>query len=275
MPITKKKSFHEDFARFYEEPTRDQLAELLRTHCGELEHSDFKEAWPVWPKLSRHILGLANSGGGGLIIGVAEQPDKTLRPAGLDTLTDKAVVINGIKKHLPEPLINAIDILDFAYDRAEYGDLVGKKFQALIVDADARHLPFVALADGEGIRSNAVYVRRGAATEEASHDELQRVINRRVETGYSSRAEIDLATHLQQLRALYQNVERYHVTRVGGLAEQYGLVNHQMRANEFFYGREERTLNPAFPKEDFERFIVKMIEKKKRRIEVELDVSDL
>ncbi len=275
MPITKKKSFHEDFARFYEQPTRDRLAELLRTHYGELEHSDFKEAWPAWPKLARHILGLANSGGGGLIIGVAEQADRTLQPVGVDMLTDKASVINGIKKYLPEPLIASIDILDFAYDRAEYTDLIGRKFQVLIVDIDARHLPFVALADGEGVRNNAVYVRRGTATQEASHDELQRIINRRVETGYSSRAEIDLATHLQQLRALYQNVQRYHLTRVGGLEQQYGILQHQKWANEYFFGREERTPNPAFPKEDFEQFVVKMIEKKKRRIEIDLGVTDL
>jgi hypothetical protein len=63
------KGLHEGFARFFEEPRRENLRELLRDTAGEYSHLDFKREWPETWKLARHILAIANSGGGSLVSG--------------------------------------------------------------------------------------------------------------------------------------------------------------------------------------------------------------
>jgi len=44
--------------------------------------------------------------------------------------------------------------------------------------------------------------RREGQTERATHDELQAIINRRIESGYSSKDELDLRKHLEHLKIL-------------------------------------------------------------------------
>lgn len=102
--------------------------------------------------------------------------------------------------------------MDFSYEESEYPKLKGKSFQVLFVEDDPTHLPFAAVKDGPHVRGNAIYTRRGVATEEANYEELQRIINRRLETGYSSRRELDLKTHLEQLRVLYEQLSPYSTT---------------------------------------------------------------
>jgi len=118
--IDKRRTLKEEFARFYEQPSRDALRELLRHNLGEFSNNDFKEEWPVASKLARHLLGMSNSGGGCIVLGVAENDDKTLDAKGLVKLEDKASVINGIKRFLSPVLVEAIEIGDFAYDATEY-----------------------------------------------------------------------------------------------------------------------------------------------------------
>lgn len=187
----KNKEFHEATARFFEKPTREGLRELLRTNVGELDHCDFKAEWPVLSKMARLVLGLANSGGGCVVLGV----DDSMQPKGLGSLMDKADVEKGIGKFIPTGVKYLV--LDFQYDASEYISIVGKKFQVVLVEDNPSHLPFVCLADGDGARENAIYVRRGTNTIEANHDELQHLINRRIETGYSSSRELALQEHLE------------------------------------------------------------------------------
>lgn len=58
------KSLYEEFAVFFENPTRDSLRKLLSRNFGESNQIDFKESWPESNKLAKHILAFANSGGG-------------------------------------------------------------------------------------------------------------------------------------------------------------------------------------------------------------------
>jgi hypothetical protein len=64
-----KKTIHESFAKFFEKPTRDRLRELLKNNVGELDNLDFKESFPEKEKLAKHILAIANSKGGVIIVG--------------------------------------------------------------------------------------------------------------------------------------------------------------------------------------------------------------
>ena len=191
------KQFSEAMACFFESPTRETLRELLRTHLGELDECDFKAEWP--PQLSiiaRHILGIANSGGGVIVVGMAEkEDDKSLEPVGLTTVLDKAKVHKGVEKYLPDSLRRCFDVHDFRYQASEYPVLIGKVFQVVLIEDDPLHLPFVCCWNGDKIREAAIYIRRGTSTEEANYNELQEIINRRIETGYSSQGEIELQNH--------------------------------------------------------------------------------
>ncbi len=253
MPIDRQ--FHEAIARFFEQPTREGLRELLRTNIGELDHCDFKGNWPPLSNIARHILGFANSGGGVIVIGMAQgADDNSLQPIGLKSILDKADIDKGIRKFIPYGLM--YEVLDFSYTASEYPALIGKIFQVLIIEDDPTHLPYVCCSDGQGIRNAAIYVRHGTNTEEANNDELQTIINRRVETGHSTQGEIDLQNHLYELRALYTSIQNYHF-QMGSLISRV--------ANK---------IDPNYPREDFDEFIAKAIQKKKRLIEKILGFSE-
>ena len=247
-----KKSINEEFARFFEKPNRESLRELLKNNHGEFSNCDFKEEWPDLGKIARHLLGMGNSGGGCLILGVAETEDKTLYPKGLDKLLDKSEFHNAMEKFLPPHLLDEIDIQDYSYNASEYPKIVGKKFQVVFVVFDPKHLPFIATSEGKNIKNNAIYTRRGTSTVEVNYEELQNIINRRIETGYSSQHEMDLETHIQQLKILYRQINKFN--------------------NPF------RIAVPSLFNDDemeFKDFIINMIEKKKKRIEIDLDVDNL
>ena len=198
MAISKQQ--HEAFARFFEEPTREALRDLIKTNIGETDYLDFKETWPESPKLAKHILSLANSGGGAMVIGVSQEEDGSVVTTGLPSLQDKADIAKGIQKFLPKEIRTAI--LDFSYKDSEYPALKGKSFQVLLVEHDPKYLPFLSLSDGDGIKKNVVYVRNGTSSTEATHEELQKIINKRLETGHSTEKVLNLTEHLDQLKVL-------------------------------------------------------------------------
>lgn len=244
----KNKGWHEEFSRFFETPSRESLRDLLRKNMGESNDYDFKGQWPAYPKTARHILGFANSGGGCLIVGVEERDDKTFDPVGIGQLLDKADIQKGIQKYIPTQL--KYEVLDFSYEASEYTRVVGKKFQVVLIDDHPQYIPFVSMKDGDGIRASAVYARRGTSTEEANYEELQRMLNRRIEKGYSSQGEFDLEKHLAELSVLYSRIPRFHYPFQDTL--------------EILKGGSK---NPQYPEGDYETFVKRLIDEKKKIIE--------
>ena len=78
----------EGFARFFEQPTREGLRELLKQNFGEQDYLDFKKQWTSLSKIAKHIIAFANSGGGCIVLGV-EQTNDELEAVGLDSILDK------------------------------------------------------------------------------------------------------------------------------------------------------------------------------------------
>lgn len=247
------KELHEGFAKFFENPTREGLRDLLMANFGEQNNLDFKADWSSFSKMAKHILAFANSGEGCIVLGVSQKEDGSLESVGLNHFIDKATVKNNLDLYLP----NTVDyhLIDYTYDSSEYKNIIGKKFQVFFIEDAIEYIPFVSMADGDGIRKNAIYVRRGTSSEEASYEELQKIINRRIETGYSTSSELQLEEHLSQLKILYSNINRSKFVNCGSL-----IVSALS------------TENPNYPNEDFECFIVRMIKAKKERIEKALDV---
>ena len=241
-----KKSTKEEFAKFLDEPSREKLRDFLINNLGEFAWQDFKESWIDFTKLSKHILGFANSGGGCIIFGVKQKDYNAFEPFGLDKLEDKSEIKNTVSKFVSETL--AYEILDFSYQESDYDKIKGKKFQVLLVADMPRYIPFVCLEDGDRIRKGAIYVRNKTDTEEASYEDVQNMINRRIETGYSSRSASELENDLVQLKVLYGSISKYY--NVFSISWD-GLLGSSKR-------------NPKYPGEDLEDFIVRMIELKKK-----------
>jgi hypothetical protein len=253
----KPDSFREEFARFLEQPSRELFREVLQNHQGELPELEFKSLWPEYPKLAKHILAMANSGGGCLVAGVAEAQSKALEPTGLAALLDKADVDSGLRSILPQALMENLTVMDFSYEASEYPKLVGKHFQIVIVNDDPRNLPFMSLSETTGIRRTEVYVRRMASTVAATYEEVQTVLNRRIATGHSTQHSLDLNKHLDDLRKLYGHMEQYYRQHPMGSI-----------ASEMFQGKGFVAVEGAIvQKETFEQFISRMVVFKKREIE--------
>jgi hypothetical protein len=251
------------FADFFESPSRATLRALLENHYGETRNLDFKADWPENSGLAKQCLGMANTDGGCLIVGVKEQADKALEPIGLSAFKDKADVVNGLKNFIPASVLSNIELLDFSYDSAEYAKIQGKKFQVLIVRFDLACTPALSLKAGSGIRKAAIYYRHEGVTEEISHDELRSLISKRIRIDGQT-VQRELKHHLGQLKILFDAIPR-HVDSVFGSGGYFV----QSMARMF------QDNNPAYPQEDYEQFVAKVIAKKKELIERETGTWDV
>ena len=264
--VVTPKAYDEGFTRLFEKPTRHAFREFIQSHHGESRQCDFKSEWPEMSAVARHLLGMGNMRGGCLVIGVAENPDKTLSSIGLGALKDKADVTNAIKNYLPTNLLASVDVVDFAFNESEYGALVGKRFQVVFVDGDPTHIPYLAMRSGTSLRQGAIYVRGEGVTEEATHDQVQEIINRRLATGHSTQSEMDLNAHIEQLKVLYSYIKPSYISGSILGAGAVEAIMHAMQAANI-----KTSPNEDFPKETFDAFIARMIDLKKRRIERELN----
>jgi len=260
------KTIHEAFTRFFEQPRRETLRDLLREHVGELRNCDFKEDWPEFAAVARHLLGLANSGGGCLVLGVKENPDKTTSPQGLPQIKDKAEITNGIKNYVPHALLSAVEIADFKYDASEYPALVGKLFQVVFIHARPEEVPFVAQRTGNGIRAGAIYVRREGVTEEANNDEVQALISQRVAASPHTPGARSLKEHLEELKVLYGEIPRH----LEASLPAFTLLTRYLQAA---WPTAETRPNPDFPPEDYQAFVRRMVDAKKTLIEILLGIQ--
>lgn len=225
-----QKNIHDSFAQFFETPTRDSFKELLRENFGEADQFDFKAEWPDFPKVAKHVLAIANSGGGTLIVGVAENEDGTLNHQGLNEITDKVDVGKKLKQYVPDGV--RWEVLNFSFDpESEYTQIRGRKFQVLTVESDESSIPHLSKRSGKDIRDNCIYVRRATESTEANHDEIQRLLSRRTQ---ATSQEIQKVKYdLAQLRALYQELEQLRMYSSFGVSKQFGYPSRSYEYEEF------------------------------------------
>ena len=216
------------------------------------------------------MLSLANTQGGFIVFGVSENEYKSKRVDGLSEIKDKAVVSNSIKKFISSNL--KYEIYDFSYTSSEYEVLKGKHFQMLVVEDTPEHIPFLAQRDSDNIKQNMIYVRRGTSCEIANQEELQKILNRRLNYMHPLTGEpLQLPEHLRQLKILYEHIDKNHVYYKNGLANSAISILGSISA---MITKGERVVepNPLYPEESCEEFISRMIVEKKKKIERVLDL---
>lgn len=259
-------------------PSRDGFLSFLKGSCGELNNIDFKKTWIEKGKLAKIILSMANSGGGLIIIGVEEdkKEDKFI-PSGIEKLKDASVVENEIAKIVPRNV--DYDILDFVYDSEIYGEYNNKKFQVIVVNDTPERLPFFSQNESTDIEKDVVYVRRGTSCVKASDRDFERLIQRRIENIFKDSSDISLKEHFEQLQFLYDQIPKTkrilvrRGTQLSGAVASLSLLSERMAG---MFGEPdvyEDVPNENYPSENYEEFLVRMINLKKLKIERLLDLK--
>ena len=261
-----QRSYKDDFVEFFKKPSFETLPEFLRNHMGEEDFLDFKENWPEDKDIARHILGMSNSGGGMIVVGVKEENDSKFDPIGITgEWRDKTHFADKISRFIPEHLMALVRLEDFDFGGEIYNtEIRGKRFQIVIVPDSPDRIPFLAIKGTSNLRTDAIYVRKGSSSQVASGEDIQRLINRRLESGKSASVELSLDHHLNQLHVLYSHIPRYKQSGITTLAESM--------SRSLFWSNVK---NPEYPQEDYTEFINSCISKKKSRIRRELDLGGL
>lgn len=251
-----------------QEPTLDKFRQFLHDQLGEHNSIDFKSQWIEGALLAKEILALANSQGGIIVFGVAENEDKSLRIDGLSEIRDKAVISNDIKNYISSDL--KYEVYDFSYNTSEYEALNGKNFQMLVVEDTPERIPFFAKRESGSLKQNMIYVRRGTSCEIANEEELVCMIDRRINHMYpNSGSPLKLGEHLSQLKTLYDGIEPITKQRRGSINGSLSVIGNVLKG---FFNPYEEVLNPAYPEESYDDFVAKMIFEKKKKIERILDL---
>lgn len=258
-----KLSIKDDFYDVLTNPTKADFRYILQNNLGEEDYLDFKKEWVTKEKEARHIMAMANSGGGCIIFGVAQKKDGTLEPTGLDSFKDLADLKNEIDEYVPDFI--KYQLKDLSYDNSEYDKMIGKKFQILIVEDTPEALPFICCKDGTGLKNGDIYVRNGTESTKANNYDIENIINRKINALKIPRKNnLKLNEHLEQLKELYGQLE-YTMT-TGGLFANLGIGLSKL------WGEKTIEKKDCYPKEDYDDYIVRILEKKKKRIEEELDI---
>lgn len=270
MPI--QPNFKDAFAEVFKDPSLVNFRSFIEQHTGEFNNCEFKEQWPERSDIARHILAIANSGGGVIIIGIRDE-DARVEPVGLEPPLDSSVILDKVEPFLPYQLRSELSLRTLQYDTAEHQVLIGKTFQLLVIPDMPKFVPFLSEREGAGISRNIVYVRTNCSSDRASYHELQAIINRRISEGSDTSVELDLDQHLDQLEVLYK---RTFPNYPGGFVPS-GLVSfvNSLAQSTALKSYRPGGPNPHFPSESFGAFIGRMIRAKKVRIELSLDVMGL
>ena len=249
------------------EPNLENFRYLLQNHMGEEDQLDFKKEWEDNEKISKHLLAMANSGGGCIVFGVHQLDDGSFQIDGIENLKDAAELKKGIKKYIPDALKHHLK--DFKYETSEYDKLKNKKFQILIVEDEPKNLPYICCKDGSLIKDGDIYVRSGTESKKASNYQVEKIIEKKlIACKVPKSKDMTLKQHLEQLNILYNELT-YTVIETDALA---GLSRALTTLAEKFAGKTIIKKKENYPKESYDDFILKMLNKKKKRIEEELDL---
>ena len=258
-------------------PSRDGFKTFLKESCGELDNIDFKEKWITKGKLAKIMLAMANTGGGVIVLGIQENKDDNYLAVGIDELKDAADVEKEIKKLVPRNL--SYSVLNFIYDDEIRGAYAGKKSQAIIIADAPEQLPFFSIGASDDIEKDCVYVRRGTSSEKASARDFETMIQRKLENVFKESNDLSLKEHLEQLQFLYDSIpqKKRILVKKGNrfVGAMEGLQALSERMTEIFGEPDqyEEVPNENYPSEDYEQFLVRMIDKKKLKIEKILDLK--
>lgn len=220
------------------------LKNLIEQSFGENNALDFKETFVREDQIAKLIIAMANSGGGSIIFGVNDDN----HPVGIlkEELKDPTDFQRKLNGYLPSMLIYHLQQID--YDENEmYGYFSGKTFFIIYIPEQNRFIPFIAKRGSDKLFTDKIYIRKNTSNETATNDDLEIIFRKRLIEQYEDLSNMSLNEHMEQLKILYR------IAAISG----------------------DTNKNSKSQKDDFSEFIARMIEKKKRKIEIVLEVSNI
>lgn len=264
-----QETFKDDLERFFAEPSKDNLPSVLKPDV-EYDFLDFKVEWYEKSKLARDVLAFGNSGGGAIVVGV-DDSGESIESVGVEEKYDPATFGDKVEGYLPDSVHELYTLETYDYGDSVYDEEVaGLDFQVVFIEGAGENSPLVSTKAGSSIKEGSIYVRRNTKSEEANHDEIQSLLEKRSEGG-AEKSTAELHEELRELKTLYDEISRKKYkssigTKLGlsstlstGLASAFGTVKS----------------NPNHPENDYEEYINLLIEKKKVRIESRLGVRNI
>ncbi len=251
------KPWKEQLASFLKEPTRRNLRELLQLEAVEDNDLEFKQELLPFDLLAKHILAMANKNGGAIVFGVKESKSNQFSPCGLSNSFDITDIEKKLKVYISKKL--EIDIIPIYYKGENHPEFKDKFFLIVIIKHNPRYIPFIALKSGNKLKKDAIYIRRNRASEPINYDELQEILNSRIETEYSTTDERKLIEHLEELKELYRHIPK---TIREVISHTPPSISQHLRN---MLGETEYKIfpNPDYPQESYEDFVKKLIDIKK------------
>ncbi|WP_199425723.1 AlbA family DNA-binding domain-containing protein [Thermaerobacillus caldiproteolyticus] len=255
-----KQEFLNTFNLESKELDKASLVRLIRDYYGESNELDFKETLIEKGKLAKHILAMVNSGGGTIIFGISDNN----KPVGIEDNQDITDIQKQLSSLLPEHLNVYSQKIKYENDEL-YGEFSNKTFLIFHIPTQNRYIPFLAKKSSGDLKDNVIYIRKNSSTTIATNNDIENMIKKRVYEVYQDLSSLSLEEHLNQLKILYSSISKYN--QVHAISAALENV-----ANAFWLTKEK---NKHYPRESFDEFISRMINKKKKKIEKIIEVLDV
>ena len=149
-------------------------------------------------------------------------------------------------------------IYDFDFNGENYSKVNGKLFQILCISSKEIELPYVWKKDSNGAEVGCIFYRRGTKTIKANMQEIQDMIDKRIEATYMEESNLQLEEHLKQLKTLYNNLVPYKYSLNGIFQGINSLAS-------IGGARIAGVKNSSYPDESYEDFVNRMIEQKRKK----------
>ena len=244
---------------------REDLRKLLLSSHPETSFLDFKAQWITYDKLAKHILAMANSEGGAIIIGVDEGQEKNIDPKGAEE-RDEADVRVALKNYLPDTLTQEqnLSIIQIKFDASEYVELINRSFTVIQCHPIDSDLPYFAKKTTESCKENTIYTRHGSSSQPATKNQIEGIIRRKIQSISPHTSSLKLDEHINQLKILYEFIPEIILDTSIKIENP---INDLRRVLGSLTGVNKPTKpNPNYPEEGLEDFILKCIDEKKIKI---------
>lgn len=194
------KGIKENFAKLFDDPNRVTLKDSLNNLTTEYDDFEFKEIEIKDYILAKHIIGMANTNGGIIILGVKET-ENGLKPCGLESNTDTTNMKKQLAKYLPHELSYEIYQIDYN-ERDEWDNLKNKSFKIIKIEFTPEYIPFLPIKESTEYKRTDIFCRKNSSTTRCEYDDLQDIFNKRKSINRYRITALTLRNELEELKIL-------------------------------------------------------------------------
>lgn len=252
-----------ELSEILQERGRALFLELVSQPLEEENQLEFKKEWIEAQKLAKIMLGMANLGGGIIIFGVEENANKTAKLVGLSEFKDKAVFQSEVKRWLPQSMCFKLSNYDFSCDEEKSIPIPRGLYQVIFVCSEDKDLPYLLSGNTGSEQEGSIFIRRGTQTVLANREEINAMVDKKINALLNEKSNLELEEHLRQLYMLYENKkveDPFSSSISGSLNPIVAFLKSNMEIKKD-------------AKKEYNNFLAELIEKKQNKIKTLLNLS--